>query len=859
MNQQTISAIEKIIVKYQDVAPLSEHPLCYFLTLYLHNKGTDVERTMSESLPFVDSMRAKNEGAFEDWKKWAVNFDCEKLIIDTFDIFVMSFDFVQMADNGFSYKEFLHDLCALSDDHHEYYPELIEYLVERYNVGTSNEIYNRDLNLLLGSLFEKYKVKSIFNPFSGMASYALIDSVVEFTGYSSAFRSISTIAKIRLDAHGKDSVHYTVIDEDPSNLSTNDIESIVCLRDKDLRADEEPNEIRCMVSTLSPEGHYNNPEEYSISKIFHKLVYDDFVNEDFLRYAFLVCPKEVCYDKKFEKTRQFIIENNLLELVIELPREMYPESVDGYVLVMLSKERGVDRFHTHVTMVDSQHFYLNQELDHESILRYIDAFTSDEELDAVDNFMPYLMAVSKDDIATNNLNIMPSQYFEVVNISNKIPEGYEIKLLSEILKPFDYSNHIQGPVRCISSKNLAKTPYSEIDYAELEPYPCSVENYSIHHLDRDLLLCNTRIGDELKATLFKYDEHNEKLALRSISAYELVDDSLTYEYVISELWKDYMRMQYIGLKPTSISYVCDLILSMKILVPVKGEKFEANLRNSIADARDTFNKAQIQKLGLELEHIKDSRHNEYIRNIRMRKHAIAQVLNEICPALDMLQLYKDRKGGQINDTDIVSERSGMSVQEYFDFLRNSLYKMSDMVDRLADDYTEKEKGSLDLLKFLKEYTNNYACGTTCFKFALDCDSNLDEYTKKLGSTLKVTISEESMSRVLKNIFVNAVRHGFTDESRRDYCIRIHVSRCNLEHGAEGVQISISNNGAPLSNEISSDEIYTWGVSSNGTGIGGYEVKGIIEANGGAVNFESNPKDKSGFYVKYIIKLPIDNE
>ena len=58
MNQQTISAIEKIIVKYQDVAPLSEHPLCYFLTLYLHNKGTDVERTMSESLPFVDSMRA---------------------------------------------------------------------------------------------------------------------------------------------------------------------------------------------------------------------------------------------------------------------------------------------------------------------------------------------------------------------------------------------------------------------------------------------------------------------------------------------------------------------------------------------------------------------------------------------------------------------------------------------------------------------------------------------------------------------------------------------------------------------------------------------------------------------------------
>ena len=243
----------------------------------------------------------------------------------------------------------------------------------------------------------------------------------------------------------------------------------------------------------------------------------------------------------------------------------------------------------------------------------------------------------------------------------------------------------------------------------------------------------------------------------------------------------------------------------------------------------------------------------------MRKHAISQVLNEICPALDMLQICKDRNGGQINDKDIVSERSGMNVKEYFDFLRNSLYKMSDMVDRLADDFTEKEKGSLELLPFLKGYTESYACGTTRFSFLVDCDPNLEDYTKKLKTTLRVTISEASLSRVLKNVLVNAVKHGFIDESREDYCVKINISLCEVVSGVEGVQISISNNGLPLSNEISSDEIYTWGVSSNGTGIGGYEIKGIIEANGGTVDFEANPKDKSGFYVKYIIKLPIDNE
>ena len=38
-----------------------------------------------------------------------------------------------------------------------------------------------------------------------------------------------------------------------------------------------------------------------------------------------------------------------------------------------------------------------------------------------------------------------------------------------------------------------------------------------------------------------------------------------------------------------------------------------------------------------------------------------------------------------------------------------------------------------------------------------------------------------------------------------------------------------------------------------------EIKGIIEANGGIVDFDSTPNNPSGFFVKYIIKLPIYNE
>jgi signal transduction histidine kinase len=113
-----------------------------------------------------------------------------------------------------------------------------------------------------------------------------------------------------------------------------------------------------------------------------------------------------------------------------------------------------------------------------------------------------------------------------------------------------------------------------------------------------------------------------------------------------------------------------------------------------------------------------------------------------------------------------------------------------------------------------------------------------------------------MTQVFDNICANAVKHGFTDDTRSDYSIRIDLLPWKFENGDVGVCISIANNGAPLSSTVVSEKIYTWGVSSNGTGIGAYEVKGIIEAAGGSVDFESNPDEKSGYCVKYKLMLPL---
>ena len=278
------------------------------------------------------------------------------------------------------------------------------------------------------------------------------------------------------------------------------------------------------------------------------------------------------------------------------------------------------------------------------------------------------------------------------------------------------------------------------------------------------------------------------------------------------------------------------------------------MHERVIKSKDDFNRAKIEQLGLELKSLKDTRHDEYVRGIRMRKHAIEQVLNDLCPAMSTLIAFKERNGGLFNASDIVSSRSGMSVEDYFLHMKRNLDKITYMVDKLADEFIIPEGSRLDLVEFIKDYCENHTCSSVCYSIEYHLSQALEQ--NLAFTSLFVPITSDWMHQVFDNICVNAVRHGFIDESRTDYSIRIDLLPCKLENGDVGVCISVANNGAPLSNAVSSDKIYTWGVSSNGTGIGAYEVKGIIEAAGGRVDFESNPNEESGYCVKYKLMLPL---
>ena len=105
--------------------------------------------------------------------------------------------------------------------------------------------------------------------------------------------------------------------------------------------------------------------------------------------------------------------------------------------------------------------------------------------------------------------------------------------------------------------------------------------------------------------------------------------------------------------------------------------------------------------------------------------------------------------------------------------------------------------------------------------------------------------------MLEQIFYNAVRHGFTDNSRDDYEILITISETD-----EGYcRIDIANNGNPIS-ERGRKEYFIKGSfagETGNTGMGGARVFEICEGtNGKAIE----PYSTVDFPVVVSVEFPI---
>ncbi len=528
----------------------------------------------------------------------------------------------------------------------------------------------------------------------------------------------------------------------------------------------------------------------------------------------------------FLDTRKMLIENDLLDTVVYLPSNLNQYTSIATCLLLTNQEK---KHKGYVKLVIASDCFLENGKIH--TLEVNDILSLCEKTHVRER----VRLIANNELAENDFNLSPHRYF---NDEITIPEGYEYCTLSDLGKLSSHSKvNFQGAYVRIG--DLA----SKVDLRERTAHDftndgnchtgCILE-------ENALILSEVRT---LKPTLFNAKEG--PIALLNCMAF-IPNAQVLPAYLAIELTKEYITKQlpYRGVTMPRINR--SSLLEVKVLVPPLEKQ-----RQLIEE----YQAELIKELGIEVQELKDSRFDTYEKNMHLRKHTLAQVMRELNSVSRRLNRFVENSDGTI-DKDAVVAQNGTTFAQYLSKLYGNIQKSCLLVNSLTDEFTKEESTVFDFEDFFNEYKQSKLTENYFIESIFLYDVSLDD-EEELSSRYTIRFSPKELTTVLDNIFTNAQNYGFTDEKRKDYCIRVEASLTQVDN-QDFVSITIANNGELLPEGMTTEKMFNWGIGSH-TGLGTWQTKNIVEAHGGQISFTQNEEANDGFCIEYKILLPLQEQ
>ncbi len=688
---------------------------------------------------------------------------------------------------------------------------------------------------------------SIYNPFAGVASYAVqlhmpcgegdyfyIKNGIGDYYYADEINELTwAIGKLRLMALYSDSRNYVL--GDSSGWREGVANNVISTPPFGLKITNE-------------KGELEFADHYVIRRGMDMVVDGGLVA--------CVVPLSFLSRKDTEDIRKTMVDNKWLEAIVYLPENIFAFSKIRTAILFIRKEK-----HNRVIFADGTTSVYKRNkvniIDDELIANLLVKAEYNPEFAIFDSgfrmvdelplslYKKLRSDVFFDRIQENDYNLAPGDYF--TDIIPKI-EGFHHLQLKSLVKSTAKTASEKGEGKIIKPSMLSSDPFTPLteEGLELGGYD---KPYNI--ISEDALLVSA--FSNLRPTLFRYN--GGKVAYRRDLLHAIYIDSnkILPEYLLLELTKGYvadqLRLKYKGDAISRLSL--DDFLSIYIQVP----NFKSQEKEIYEDQK-ILHFAKIEK---ELSVLKDKQHDDYVKMLRQRKHRIQQVMNEFAPAFSLLDKCREKNGGILRDDDIVAARTGETVSSYFNKLHHILNKVENLVTFLVD----KEHWESPTIINIDSFVDNIPQHHLSDKFDIQTLHDHDIYIEEEGETVDlnndrfININEDDLAIIFDNIIANASKWGFTDSIRRDYRIRIDVSDTSID-GKSAVRICISNNGNPIHQSVDRKRLFEWGYGS-GTGIGTWQLKDIVEHYGGTIKLNENPEETSGFVTEYEIILPLAYE
>ena len=547
-----------------------------------------------------------------------------------------------------------------------------------------------------------------------------------------------------------------------------------------------------------------------------------------------IYPSSICFDVKFISSRASIktlVEIDCIETVILLAKNTLQNTGIEPVIIVINKDK------THkkaIRFVDaSDCFETDGRVNKLAFVKILSLCYSDGE---------HSRLVPVSEIVSNSFKIYPKLYFQK---EFKVPEGMKVLHLREVLTPLRLHNSTSNTGRLFTfgqRNSIIANGIIRADDLEIR------HGHFYRVVNEDCLVIKRDGRFDAKYLLTNgEDVYLHNLYQPYIVNTEIIDPT----YLLSELSRDYFleQLDRYSSNNTGLKISPTEFLDLKIFVPSHREQ---QIKRSIDAIEKNLETLESQKVA-EYKKKMDS----FILNQRQRKHAVAQVLNEILPSMENIETFV-LANDTVSKDSVVSRRFGTTLGTYLATVRKQLDKIASMVDNFTSQEQYGDPEFVRVEDFLKEYCSS--------KRALNINVVYIHHSEDAEIEQEIKISNKDLTQMLDNLVTNAVKYGVTDEieqkysttdvRRKDFLIRIETFAIHDEK--DPVVIRVSNNGEAVSKSISLDKLFTWGIG-RGSGIGCWQVKEIAEHFGGSVSYKEYPEDPDGFVCEFRIVLPLNEE
>ncbi|MBQ6724796.1 MAG: N-6 DNA methylase [Paludibacteraceae bacterium] len=701
------------------------------------------------------------------------------------------------------------DLIKEAELKEEEYIPLLSHIEQRIAIHDNFEVaipvYPQSLSKLLSSLVHD-KHKAVYDPYIGTASL-LMDLPANVEIYGNEINpEIYQYAVLKLALSGRMyHCQYAPVKVD----------------------DIKDSHVSCIIS-FPPMVRDIKDERYIFESQLRLFQEDKNITE-----IILVVPDNFLTSRRYQDIRKSLTDANLLEHVLKLPVSFLNGTIIAPSIIHLRKERVDDYAVFYNLAEDAEKEGKRMEI---SIEMWQTIVKND-----YDELIYGSLRHTYHELADNNYDWSCDSY-PLNDCVTGIPYGGETKPFKDFMVRFHGEPLKTWPETYLSFRKLN----SPLD-TPIKMVSRGTETTGYVRVTEPVIV----IGYSNKCPLFYLDASEEEPAYlnRREVLYRCIDPLVNPMYLVCAFSKSINRVIAAGFGEYIYADTMDpvhriekFMRAQKVGLPSLPVQI-----SRVEEWKENYFHEQLQNSNM-AEYV-DALKQQYIEEVRSRKHNMRPFLREIKSSVDLARLYLD-KASSIEDLKA-------KLSSLLDSIQSNGEGLASIVERLSQEDKFEEPEYLDVEKAIEDcaeyYRKNTSLSISVIKLmeepiAAPADSEHCETWGKYA-----LISAYDFRRMLNAIIENARVHGFEGHDEG------HHIEITIDFDWDKFKISVWNDGLPFPEGF---DINTYGQRGGkagkhaGTGDGGHQVVAIADHFGGWVELNSSGPGNPQNYAEVIVYLHI---